>query len=760
MRLKKQRIPRIFIILLIALIHIAIFFLLHPYFWNGDRGFLGWDAVHQAWGDLVGIKNILAAGEIPLWSPYEKMGYPIAFDPEVAHLYPLHWLLYLLMSLFGDGYWIVLVKVLLHYSIAAIGMQLYLRRFNLSASACWFGSISYIFSTRLAKSKDQAVLGAGIWLPWMLIAIDEIIKKPSWRSALFLGTIVGVDLLSGYPPLFARNLIILVPYFFAQLIGHLTDLDNRKRYLIYLTKLLSLSVIVTIGLSLPSLVAISDFSDTARASMSLAEVLTSKYGFHNIVRLIVPALTINYRAFFLYIGLLPIIFALYALINSKQKIRLLWVSLALFSIFLAFGSHSFVLPFMIKLFGPLFSSWRVPELYLFQAAFFLSALGALGLSEFQRKHVVFKINAYWIALVAFFIATICYFRLIDNVPQSSSQLHGALSSLLISLVSLIALYTLERFPIRFFSKSHTSYAFILLLLVDLYFVARPIYKIRSFHPNTANDALIDKYPTIKNETRLAEQYYFLYRVGLRKNVREFFGRNTALISKRFETYEANARHSSNLLASANVELITSRIKLSTFNQKRDELESLNNGLYRIKNHAPWAYFTSSVEILPTLKDILSQMEISTPGKKAFIFSEDIDNSLQKDLKTLKSTSSSLSNLEPKIEQDHFSNNRIALSVFCPSDGVLVLHEVFHQGWTLKVDGKKHSHFATNYLFRGIILKKGNHRIDMRFRPQAYLFALTLYFITFMVIILAFGFILYRYLKPKKQQNPRKKESQS
>ena len=147
--------------LLIAGGYVALYMALQTKLWDG-RFFLGWDAVRQAWADLVYGAHSFAAAELPLWNPLEKAGYSFIGDPEASPLYPLHWLLYLLVNLFGDGSWIVLARALLHYAVAGLGLHLYLRRYHrLHPAACWTGGLAYILSSRMAKAKDQAATPGG-----------------------------------------------------------------------------------------------------------------------------------------------------------------------------------------------------------------------------------------------------------------------------------------------------------------------------------------------------------------------------------------------------------------------------------------------------------------------------------------------------------------------------------------------------------------------------------------------------------------------
>ena len=57
---------------------------------------LGGDAATSYWQDVAFAVEALRGGELPLWNPYERGGYPFAADPQAALWSPLSWLTYLL----------------------------------------------------------------------------------------------------------------------------------------------------------------------------------------------------------------------------------------------------------------------------------------------------------------------------------------------------------------------------------------------------------------------------------------------------------------------------------------------------------------------------------------------------------------------------------------------------------------------------------------------------------------------------------------
>jgi hypothetical protein len=52
------------------------------------------------------------------------------------------------------------------------------------------------------------------------------------------------------------------------------------------------------------------------------------------------------------------------------------------------------------------------------------------------------------------------------------------------------------------------------------------------------------------------------------------------------------------------------------------------------------------------------------------------------------------------------------------DGFLVVTDAFYPGWQVTVDGRPDQLYATDYLFRGVHLPAGSHRVELSYAPQS------------------------------------------
>jgi uncharacterized membrane protein YfhO len=64
-------------------------------------------------------------------------------------------------------------------------------------------------------------------------------------------------------------------------------------------------------------------------------------------------------------------------------------------------------------------------------------------------------------------------------------------------------------------------------------------------------------------------------------------------------------------------------------------------------------------------------------------------------------------------------NGRSYSVEANRAGIFVESERFCQGWNAYVDGKRQPVFPANFLFRGVFLAAGKHRVDFRYEPRSF-----------------------------------------
>ena len=64
----------------------------------------------------------------------------------------------------------------------------------------------------------------------------------------------------------------------------------------------------------------------------------------------------------------------------------------------------------------------------------------------------------------------------------------------------------------------------------------------------------------------------------------------------------------------------------------------------------------------------------------------------------------------------YQPNEVVVDVAAPAAGVLVYNDAFHPGWTAFVDEAARPILRANYLFKGVALDAGRHRVTFAYRP--------------------------------------------
>ncbi|MGE5457138.1 MAG: YfhO family protein, partial [Methanococcaceae archaeon] len=78
---------------------------------------------------------------------------------------------------------------------------------------------------------------------------------------------------------------------------------------------------------------------------------------------------------------------------------------------------------------------------------------------------------------------------------------------------------------------------------------------------------------------------------------------------------------------------------------------------------------------------------------------------------------------------------------------------YPKGWKAFVDGQETKIYRINHAFRGIVVPKGEHRIEFQFRPASFVISKYLALILSSAVILALLFSLYNEKRNKSGDEP-------
>lgn len=230
-----------------------------PYF-SGDRILYQADTAQLQYPRYKILCEALQnEGQLPLWQHWLYTGSPFHANPENPTLYPP----VLLFARFFTPVWTINLTVLMHLSVAALGMFFLVRRLWLrmdpsagSSAVATAGAIigacmfSLSYWTRTDHLNLVAYGATHALIPWVLLCADALLEGPRPRRAAgFLGLLVGFQVLSGglyVIPYAALSLVLWMVF-----LGVLGGRERARRALTYGVLAALLAALIVSGKYLP-----------------------------------------------------------------------------------------------------------------------------------------------------------------------------------------------------------------------------------------------------------------------------------------------------------------------------------------------------------------------------------------------------------------------------------------------------------------------------------------------------------------------------
>jgi len=100
-----------------------------------------------------------------------------------------------------------------------------------------------------------------------------------------------------------------------------------------------------------------------------------------------------------------------------------------------------------------------------------------------------------------------------------------------------------------------------------------------------------------------------------------------------------------------------------------------------------------------------------------------------------------------IDITKFQPNYLEYETVSSSDQLAVFSEMYYEkGWQAYLDGEPVDHFRANYALRAIVVPSGIHTISFKFEPQVIKTGSTIALISFVLLVLCFGMVLFFNIK--------------
>ena len=137
-------------------------------------------------------------------------------------------------------------------------------------------------------------------------------------------------------------------------------------------------------------------------------------------------------------------------------------------------------------------------------------------------------------------------------------------------------------------------------------------------------------------------------------------------------------------------------------------------VYRLRNAAPRAYLATGVKPVDT-DDALANRSVPEFDRSREAL---IDETSMAQIQGVYAEAAGETN-DASVKIMRHGANRVELAVDTARAGIVVLHDLYYPGWTVKVDGMERPVLRANMLFRGVEVGAGHHVVTFEFDPLSY-----------------------------------------
>lgn len=324
-------------------------------------------------------KQVISQNQSFFINPYFLNGYPSYASAVIGFWSPINYLFFRFLPVGLANH---LLLFLYMFFGSWVLVQLF-KEWGFSSAAGLIAAFTFILTTN--AYIDLPVIVNNLWLPLMLWLTTLIKKHNSWWLTILTGLILGLGWLTAH----TNWLVVGLAGVFLYII-FLTFFDNQKNkkwnlIIKYLVVFLISGVVALIQF-IPNIITLMlSVRNTTGFLMNNTEITEGTINLNNLVNLFLPFVKIPRLTdgnFISYIGILPLIFAIFTLVNKKNKKYIFWQIIALFCILVAWP-NSLLFKVLIKL--PIIGFLRQPTRWLFLGLFALSVLAGFGFDEWRKN---------------------------------------------------------------------------------------------------------------------------------------------------------------------------------------------------------------------------------------------------------------------------------------------------------------------------------------------------------------------------------------
>jgi len=741
--------------------------------------------------------------EMPLWYPHVFGGIPVLGSPVGGPLAPLAQLRGIIPPQV-----VLALAFIIFFFLAGLGMYLYLKEIGLSPYSAAVGAVVYQFIGNLATTPNAGHAGRAASIaifPLMLFFVHRALKSKKLLYFVLTALVTAFAFYEGHFQITYYGLLFILGYVIYYLIAHRKENSKKDLIKIFSYGICAIAIICLL-MAVIWLPVLGGLGTAARG-------VERGYGYatswsmppREIIDLVIPTYSgvldnywgLNHFKLHLeYFGILPVFFALFAIILYWKKPYVKFFTFSGLVVFLVAvgGSTPFFRIFYTLI--PGFKLFRAPSLVFYLFSFSFIVLGAIGFENIfikgheDNKKKIFRKKFYIIAgiLIAIFVVAglVCVAGKDSIIQSIQESLRPTFVSKLGPRIADAKLSNIStNFP-EFINGIWRSFVFLVIIVVMVYVSLKRKIKPIIFAIVAISITLIDQLPlmvkflpegpgpktyyAVDEVARFIKKDKGVFRVFptpwyehttdsylLYHNIQsaggyipnpiqryqEFIGAGTSVMFR-----PLNLLQYSKFLDMLNVKYVIGPTLPDDVSQYRIEdqraIEELKNYFSRFslmyKTQRYSVFLNDSV--LPKayiVPDYIVLEELKILDFLKSVAFESRQTVILEEDPQVPHTEKKLPLVEAKITD--YSANKIICTTEYPYSGFLVLTDNWHPDWKVFVDGEDVKLYRANHTFRAVHLTPGKHEVVFAYISSYFNIGKIISIITFILSIVFCIFVI-------------------
>ncbi len=659
------------------------------------------------------VSEALQNNYLPLWNPYQQMGYPIYADLQ----YPFWYLEQLII-----GYTIGYNNYTLHFLfifyiwLGGCGMYRLSSFLKVGKSAAFYAGIVYMLAGFMVGHVQSFTLIVGAaWVPHVVVQYMKLIKGNSFRhlpaAALFLFLLIT----GGYQAFTIITGYLLFALFVNELINNIKQ--KNRAAVIQSLKINSVLLVTVVALSSVVLIVLYQLLPYANriSGMTLEVANFNPLSPQSLISLLTPFAIVKKNEFFAtdismantYLGLTVLVFIFAALFRKKSGEEKIFLGFGTIALIASLGEYTPVREVLFRYF-PLLNLFRFPSIFSY---FTLLTFVPIATKQFQltiqnevnKKVLITGLALVSLSLLGLFVYSYVHIYvaqfsfknifhdLFGTLENSTIFEHIFIQAVVQFVILLLAGYALLKGKKNFFVVC-VAVEMILVVQFNIYYTGVSNVKPSEVRQTISTLPSGFPLPAMRSIERNTDPAAAL--PGL--------GRNANIFRKQisFDGYTSFWLEQYNELF-AGFPLFRDQVLKNSFVYLSDDVRPIRG--------------------LPT-----DRGESATP---AFVLVDD-DTYDQ-----LKNTEFSMS-ADDKVIPVSFVPNEVITKTITKDSAIFTLMQSDYYGWKVLIDNKPVEHFTSNILFMSVVLPPGEHEVRFIYSNKPFIAALIFsYFVALVLLVI-------------------------